>query len=131
METIQEYKTEHPEVLEKKQNRQPINIAMADNFVNKEYMYISEIKDEINRICEETNLTKTTVPKLMEILLSEGLLVKEQYEGQSRKMFTEKGRNQGIEAVEKISARGDCYIVLRYPENIQRMLTEEWIRKCI
>ena len=131
LETIQKYKTEHPEILEKKQNRQPINISIVDNFVNKEYMYVSEIKDEINRICEETNLTKTTVPKLMEILLSEGLLVKEQYEGQSRKMFTEKGRNQGIEAVEKISARGDCYIVLRYPENIQRMLTEEWIRKCI
>ena len=67
----------------------------------------------------------------MEILLSEGLLVKEQYEGQSRKMFTEKGRNQGIEAIEKINAKGDHYISFRYPENIQRMLAEEWIRKCI
>ena len=131
LETIQKYKTEHPEILEEKQNRQPINISIVDNFVNKEYMYVSEIKDEINRICEEANLRKTTVPKLMEILLSEGLLVKEQYEGQSRKMFTEKGRNQGIEAIEKINAKGDHYISFRYPENIQRMLAEEWIRKCI
>lgn len=92
-----------------------------------EYKMVSEIRDEMNRICERENIKKLPATRLTEILMSEGLIEEKEQEGRYAKAPTEKGLVLGIKIEERLSEKGNPYTVLKYSEEIQRMLVEHYI----
>jgi ATP-dependent DNA helicase RecQ len=101
----------------------------ADDYEYTDYLYISEICDEMNRICERESVKMLQVKRLMEILVAEGLIEKNEDAGKYAKVPTEKGRQLGVKVIEKVSEKGNAYIVLQYPVGIQKMLVERFIRE--
>lgn len=99
----------------------------AANFNYANYMFVSEIRNEMNRICERDDVKKIPVTRLTEILVSEGLIAKREQDGKSDKVPTEKGRERGVKSVTKVSEKGFSYVALMYPPDIQRMLVEHYI----
>lgn len=99
----------------------------TENFAYKEYMYISDIRDEMNRICERENVKKLPAIRLTEFLVAEGLIAEKEQEGRFVKEPTETGLEQGIKVIDKMSEKGNPYTVLMYPEVIQHMLVEHYI----
>lgn len=97
------------------------------NFAYNEYMYISDIRDEMNRICERENVKKLPATRLTELLVAEGLIAEKEQEGRFVKAPTKKGLEQGIKIIDKVSEKGNPYTVLMYPEAIQHMLVEHYV----
>ena len=122
--------TEHAhEMARKKTDKQEYFLLREEamNFKYAEYMYISEIRDEMNRICERDNIKKLPAMSLTELLIAEGYIVKNEQEGKYAKAPTEKGSEQGIRIIEKVSQKGINYTVLSYPPSIQKMLVEHFV----
>lgn len=94
-------------------------------------MYISDIRDEMNRICGRDNVKKLPATRLTELLVSEGLIVEKEQEGRFTKAPTEKGLAQGIKIIDKVSEKGNPYTLLVYPVNVQNMLIEHFIGESI
>ena len=101
----------------------------AEKYRYIEYRMVSEIRDEMNRICERENVKKLPATRLTEILLSEGLIQEEEQEGRFAKSPTTKGLSLGIVTENRLSENGNPYTVLKYSEKIQRMLVEHYIVK--
>lgn len=103
----------------------------ADSFVYSDFLYVSDIRDEMNRICERDNIKKIPATRLMEILLSEEIIKEKEVGGGFDKLPTEKGIKLGIKVIDKVSEKGYAYTVLMYPQIIQQMLVEKFVRKTI
>lgn len=103
----------------------------ATNFKYADFMYISDIRDEMNRICERENVKKLPATRLTELLVIEGLIIEQEQGGRFSKAPTEKGLSQGIKTVDKVSEKGNSYTLLVYPVNVQRMLIEHLIGEII
>lgn len=103
----------------------------ADNFMYVDHLRISDIRDEMNRICRRENVKKLPATRLTEILVSEGLIVEKEQEGRFAKVPTEKGTELGIKIIDKVSEKGYTYTLLMYPINIQHMLVEHFISEDI
>ena len=101
----------------------------ADRYAYTDYLYISEIRDEMNRICVRENMKKLPATRLTEILVSEGLIKEKEDAGKYAKAPTEKGSQLGIKVIDKISGKGNAYTVLQYPIGIQKMLVERFVIK--
>lgn len=101
----------------------------ADKFEYSEYMYISEIRDEMNRICSRDNVKKIPATWLIKILVKEDLITEKEDAGKYSKAPTEKGSRLEIRVIEKVSEKGNAYTVLQYPIVIQRMLVNRFIGK--
>lgn len=99
----------------------------ADNFAYADFLHISEIRDEMNRICGRENIKKVPATKLTEILLAEGLIEENEAAGRYGKAPTEKGLELGIKVIDKVSEKGNAYTVLQYPQTIQQMLVEHFV----
>ena len=99
----------------------------ADNFKYVDLLYISDICGEMNRICERDNVKKLSATKLIEFLVSEGLIVEKERDGRFAKAPTNKGSELGIKIINKVSQKGYAYTLLMYPVNVQRMLVEHFI----
>jgi len=99
----------------------------AENFQYAEYMYITYIRDELNRICQRDYIKHIPATRLTDVLVAEGLIAEKTVNGLNLKIPTEKGFAAGIKEVEKISEKGTHYTVLLYPEGIQRLLVEHYI----
>lgn len=99
----------------------------ADNYEYRDYLYISEIRDEMNRICVRENVKRLPVTRLTELLVAKGLIEKKENAGKYAKKPTEKGRQLGIKMIDKVSEKGLAYTVLQYPIVIQEMLVGELI----
>ncbi len=137
---------EHPELLERKESmveetaEKPARTGRrkkqefyllpeeAEQYAYQGTRMISEIKDEMNRICERENVKKLSTTALTEILLAEGYIVKNEEKGPYAKDPTEFGAEQGIQQEERTNQKGITYFTLKYPENIQRMLVERFVR---
>lgn len=65
----------------------------TDNFKYDDLLYISDIRDEMNRISERDDVKKLTVTRLTEFLVSERLIAEKEQEGRFAKEPTEKGRH--------------------------------------
>ena len=63
----------------------------------------------------------------MEYLTSVDIITEEEMNGLQIKMPTEKGKELGIETIEKVSQAGNTYMQLRYPETIQKMVLEYFV----
>ena len=103
----------------------------ADNFSYSDFLHISDIRNEMNRICERDNIKKISATKLMEILLVDGVIEEKEVGGRFDKVPTEKGMKLGVKVTNKVSEKGYAYTVLMYPQIIQQMLLEKFMRETI
>lgn len=99
----------------------------ADNYEYTDYLYISEIRDEMNRICVRENVKRLPATRLTEILVAEGLIKEKEDAGKYAKAPTDKGIQLGVKVIDKVSEKGNAYTVLQYPIEIQKMLVERFI----
>lgn len=105
-----------------------LNAEDADQFTYKDLYYISEIKDELNRITSAENVKKITGSKILEYLVAKGLVEERNKDGFSVKVQTEKGIEIGIVTLEKVSQAGKAYTLLMYPLEVQRMIVNHYIQ---
>lgn len=101
----------------------------AANFNYADYMYVSEIKKELERICERDDIKKIPAGGLSRIMMADGLIAEREQDGRLDKVATEAGRERGIKTIVKVSERGFSYANLMYPKNIQQMLVEYFVGK--
>ena len=99
----------------------------ADHYEYMDYMYISEIRDEMNRICVRENVKRLPATRLNEILVTEGLIKEKEDAGRYAKAPTDKGIQHGVKVIDKVSEKGYAYTMLQYPIGIQKMLVECFI----
>lgn len=104
-----------------------INKEDVGKFVFKELYYISEIKDELNRITSAENVKKMTNIKIWEYLVSLNLVGEQNVNGTFIKVQTEKGLEMGIKTIEKTSASGYAYTLLMYPPKVQKIIMDYYI----
>ena len=100
----------------------------AELFEYKDYYYISEIKDELNRISSVDNIKKVTGVAIWEFLSSAGYVEERMTDGKMTKIYTELGKEKGIIRIDKISTKGYAYSLLMYPEEVQREIVEHFIK---
>lgn len=100
----------------------------AEKFKYADLYYVSDIKDELNRITTAENVKKVTITAIWGFLVSEGYTEEADKDGIFIKIQTEKGLNVGIQTIEKISPAGNPYTLLMYPENIQRLIVEYFVQ---
>lgn len=104
-----------------------LNQEDIGKFPYKEYYYISDIKDRLNEITSGENVKKITIKAIWEFLASEGLTVEENIDGTFKKMPTEKGRQAGIIAVDRVSSYGFPYQLLLYPIGVQERIVKHFV----
>ncbi len=97
-----------------------------ERFVYKDLYTLSEIRDELNRICTAVNARKIAGTKIFAYLESKGLVDEVFENGVHLKVGTPLGRDNGIRSVERISQAGNHYFVLMYPTEIQKMIVEHY-----
>ena len=85
---------------------------------------ISDFAAQINDLRDESRMKRLTVKWLTEKLMEEGCLEKKYWNGFTRTVLTEKGREAEIRAEERISSKGNPYEVFLYTEKAQRYLVE-------
>lgn len=99
----------------------------AEKFKYAEYYYISDIKEQLNSICSIEHVKKVTIAVIWDYLVSEGLVIEAEKEGQLKKVQTEQGMKMGIKTINKVSRSGLEYQLLMYPETIQKMIVNYFI----
>ena len=104
-----------------------LNKEDVENFKYEEYYHISEMKDELNRICTVENVKKVTTTEIWNYLVDEGLTSEEEINMTIVKIPTEKGKSLGVCAEERVSQNGFRYTVLSYPKSIQKLIVEYFI----
>ncbi len=104
-----------------------LNVQDKDKFEYKELYYISEIKDELNRICSVDNVKKVTLTRIWDKLVEHGLTYEDSTDGMHIKKYTEQGKQMGITTINKISQSGMEYTLLMYPEAVQRLVVETFM----
>ena len=83
---------------------------------------ISDFVAQINELRDEKLMKRLTIKQITESLLEEGCLEQKFQNGYTRKFLTEKGREAGIRAEERISSNGNPYEVFLYTEEGQKYL---------
>ncbi len=118
-------------VLKKKKGKEEFYITRreAENFQYGSMYYISEIKDHLNEICESPGVKKVTTKEIWGFLVSEGLTFEENSNDTVMKKMTDKGSEAGIEIVHKISQSGIPYELLRYPQNVQKLVVDYFVKE--
>ena len=104
-----------------------LNPEDAENFDYQDYKYVSEIKDEFNRISTSDDVKKATNIRILEFLQNQGYIEERQINGFNLRTQTELGLQKGIITEEKISQAGNTYTVLRYPRDVQKEIVEYFI----
>lgn len=118
--------------IKKKKKKTPkqefyLNQEDAENFEYQDYRYVSEIKDEFNRIGTVEDVKKATNVRILEFLQNQGYIEERQINGFNLKTQTDLGLQKGIVTEEKISQAGNSYTVLKYPRDIQKEIVEYFI----
>lgn len=101
----------------------------AESFRYAELYYISDIKEELNRICTTENVKKVTVSSIWQYLMEEGYTEEIDHNGSYSKVQTQKGLDAGIVTVEKTSTSGFQYTLLQYPPVIQQIIVRHFVQK--
>lgn len=100
----------------------------AEEFTYQDLYYISEIKDELNRICTVDRVKKATTGVIWEYLVSEELAYEDGTKGIFVKRPTVKGLEYGIKVEEKISQAGVPYKLMKYPPKVQKMIVDYFVK---
>lgn len=113
----------------KKEDKQEFSLlpAEAENYNYDGYKLVSEIRDELNRICERENVKKLPATRLTEILVAEGIISSETESDGFSKIPTEKGKVLGVIVEDRVSQKGNEYHVLKYSPEIQKILIEHYV----
>lgn len=69
-----------------------------------------------------------TIEAIWDVLVNEELTYEENREGVFIKTRTDKGSAAGIEIVHKIGASGVPYELLKYPENVQEVIVDYFVK---
>lgn len=85
---------------------------------------ISDFAARINDLRDEKVMKRLTIKSLTEMLLERGYLEQKFQNGYTRKILTEKGREAGIRAEERLSSKGNPYEIFLYTEKAQHFLVE-------
>ncbi len=86
--------------------------------------YISDIKNELNRICTVDGVKKVTIGIIWEYLVSQGLTHEEGVNGVFVKKPTAKGTEYGILLEDKVTPSGVPYQLIKYPPSVQKMIVD-------
>ncbi len=100
----------------------------SDQFVYRDMCYISEIKDELNRICTVEGVRKATIGAIWEYLVSRELAYEDNTNGVFTKKPTLKGTVYGIMLEDKVSKSGAPYQLMKYPPGVQKMIVDYFVR---
>ena len=100
----------------------------AVDFKYVDFYYISDIRDELNRICRTTGIKKLAATRIVEYLVSEDLVREQDIDGRFTKIQTEKGLKIGIKTIEKVSEKGFVYTLLMYPPEVQKMIVNHYVQ---
>ena len=101
----------------------------AANFNYRDYYYVSEICQELNRIRNADQVKTLQVREISQWLLEQGYITEERSGKYLRKEATEAGYGLGIVAEENVSKTGEVYKNLKYPVDMQKMIVELFIQK--
>ena len=96
----------------------------AAQFVYQDLYYISDIKNELNRICTVDGVKKVTIGIIWEYLVSQGLTHEEGVNGVFVKKPTAKGTEYGILLEDKVTPSGVPYQLIKYPPSVQKMIVD-------
>lgn len=105
-----------------------ITSEQAAKYVYGEMYYISEIREQLNAIRDSVTVKRVTTAAIWEILVNGELTFEENRDGVFVKTMTDKGADAGIEIVHKISQAGLPYELLRYPENVQKLVVDFFVK---
>ena len=96
----------------------------AEQFVYQDLYYISDIKNELNRICTTEGVKKISIGVIWDYLVSQELTYENNTNGVFTKMPTQKGTDYGIILEEKTTAAGLSYKLIKYPPKVQKMIVD-------
>jgi len=96
----------------------------AGQFVYQDLYYISDIKNELNRICTTEGVKKISIGVIWDYLVSQELTYENNTNGVFTKMPTQKGTDYGIILEEKTTAAGLSYKLIKYPPKVQKMIVD-------
>ncbi|GHS96747.1 ATP-dependent DNA helicase RecQ [Bacteroidia bacterium] len=100
---------------------------LSQSVITNEPVPISVIADKINVDLMARNLKPITAKKLNDFLVEEGLLENIMDDsGKNARAVTERGKEKGIEAVDRIAADGRKYQALLYSSEAQRLIMNKW-----
>ena len=99
----------------------------AEQFVYQDLYYISDIKNELNRICTTEGVKKISIGVIWDYLVSQELTYENNTNGVFTKMPTQKGTDYGIILEEKTTAAGLSYKLIKYPPKVQKMIADSLI----
>lgn len=100
-----------------------ISKQAADSFPYEEYQYVTYIRDGLNDLLTDSAVKKLTNVRIEQFLTEAGLIYEKQSKnGLTLKFPTDNGIEQGIITEGRVSAKGNKYNVLKYPEWVQRMI---------
>lgn len=103
-----------------------LNEKDGNEFIYAELYFVSEIKDELNRICSVDNVKKLATRLISEFLLSEEIIYEENVDSSLIKHPTDKGRKLGVITEDRVSLAGKSYKVIKYPETVQRLIVRHF-----
>lgn len=115
----------------KKKKKVDFHITEQDvgKFIFKELYYITDIKDELNRITSAENVKKMTTTKIWGDLVLKGLVEEKNIDGKFIKVQTAKGKELGIKTIEKTSVSGYTYTLLMYPPKVQKIILDGYVKQ--
>lgn len=128
--TEPEYKSNKPSNLRRKKKGKDefyLDKADAEKFRYADLYYISDIKEELNRVCSIPGVRKVTTTKIWEYLVSEDLTKEDNTDGETVKVKTEKGASLSIQTIDKVGQAGISYTLLMYPRAVQKMIVNHFI----
>ena len=96
----------------------------AEQFVYQDLYYISDIKNELNRICTAEGAGKATLGIIWDYLVSQELTYEDGTNGIFIKNPTAKGLEYGILLEDKVAASGVPYQLIKYPPKVQKMIVD-------
>ena len=96
----------------------------AEQFVYQDLYYISDIKNELNRICTAEGVKKVSLGILWDYLVSQELTCEEGINGIFVKKPTAKGLEYGILLEDRVTPSGVPYQLIKYPPKVQKMIVD-------
>jgi ATP-dependent DNA helicase RecQ len=128
-----EYEPNQPSISKRKKKGLDefyLDEADAEKFRYANLYYISDIKEELNRVCSIPGVKKVTTAKIWEYLVSEDLTKEDSTDGETVKVKTEKGASLSIQTIDRVSQSGISYTLLMYPPAVQKMIVNHFIGLC-
>ena len=103
-----------------------LNSGDAEAFRYGDAYLITEIKDELNRICSVENAKHVFGTDVFRYLMSLGYVEERKTDGRIYQSPTELGTARGIGTVERTGKSGMVYTVLTYPPEVQKEIVEHY-----